>query len=147
MTDRFTAVSSEPSAEEKTVREKGLALFEEVYGTDAAAGLSGFMASGRFGAEIARWANDFSFGTIWSRGKLERKLGSCVVLGMVMALRQSDEIRYHTRMGLANGLTREEIEEILYMAVPYCGFPAANTAKAAMLAGFAEVDAAADKNA
>ena len=60
----------------------------------------------------------------------------------MFGLRQSDEIYYHTRMGLANGLTRAEIEEVLYSAVPYCGLPAANVAKAAMKRAFAEIDAA-----
>jgi alkylhydroperoxidase/carboxymuconolactone decarboxylase family protein YurZ len=77
---------------------------------------------------------------VWSRGALDRKLRSCVVLGMMIALRQHDEIRYHTQMGTANGLTRAEIEEILYTSVPYCGFPASNTARTAMKEGFAILD-------
>ena len=38
----------------------------------------------------------------------------------------------HTKMGVANGLTREEIQEIYYTAIPYCGLPKSNGAKAAM---------------
>lgn len=121
--------------------EKGLALFEEIYGPEMAQGLARHLETDGFGVEIARWSNDFSFGTVWSSDALERKLRSCVVLGMMIALRQSDEIRHHTKMGLANGLTRKEIEEVLYTAVPYCGFPATNVAKASMLAAFKELDA------
>jgi 4-carboxymuconolactone decarboxylase len=121
--------------------EKGMALFEEIYGAEMARGLASFLESGRFGVELARWSNDFSFGTVWARGELERKMRSCVVLGMMIALRQTDEIRHHVKMGIANGLSRSEIEEILYTAVPYCGFPAANVAKASMLAAFEELDA------
>jgi alkylhydroperoxidase/carboxymuconolactone decarboxylase family protein YurZ len=122
--------------------EKGLALFEEIYGAQMAQGLAQFLESDGFGVELARWSNDFSFGTIWSSSGLERKLRSCVVLGMMIALRQADEIRHHTKMGLANGLSRKEIEEILYTAVPYCGFPAANVAKASMLSAFKELEGA-----
>jgi alkylhydroperoxidase/carboxymuconolactone decarboxylase family protein YurZ len=43
-------------------------------------------------------------------------------------------------MGMANGLTRREIEEIFYTAIPYSGFPAANAAKAAMLEAFEELE-------
>lgn len=118
-------------------RETGLKIFREIYGDAAADGMERFMASDDFGVEIARWTADFSFGSVWARDGLERKLRSCVVLGMMIALRQPDEIGYHTRMGMANGLTAQEIEEILYTAVPYCGFPAANTAKAAMRAALA----------
>ena len=121
-------------------REKGLALFREIYGDDAADGLAAFMATDRFGVQCARWSNDFNFGTVWTRAALERKLRSCVVLGMMIALRQHDEIRYHTRMGMANGLSKAEIEEILYTSVPYCGLPASNTARAAMEEAFAQME-------
>jgi 4-carboxymuconolactone decarboxylase len=122
-------------------RETGLAIFREVYGDAATQGLESYIASDAFGAEYAKWSIDFAFGTVWARDALERKMRSCAVLGMMIALRQHDEIRYHTRMGLANGLTRAEIEEVLYSAVPYCGLPAANVAKAAMLQAFSELDA------
>lgn len=121
-------------------REKGLAIFRDVYGEDAARGVQDYMTSGAFGAQHAAWSVDFAFGTVWSREGLERRMRSCAVLGMMIALRQSDEIRYHTKMGIANGLTRTEIEEILYSTIPYCGLPAANIAKAAMLQAFSELD-------
>lgn len=126
-----------------TEHEKGLALFGEVYGPETAKGLAAYLETDGFGVNTARWANDFCFGTVWSDGMLERKLRSCVVLGMMIALRQSDEIRYHTKMGIANGLTREEIEGVLHTTVPYCGLPASNVAKASMLAAFQELDEAA----
>ena len=121
-------------------RQKGLELFAEIYGPEMAAGMNAHFESGVFGADLARYANDFAFGEIWSRGGLERKARSCAVLGMVIALRQFDEIGYHTRMGLANGLTRAELEEVLITAIPYCGIPAAQTAKAAMLKAFEALD-------
>jgi len=123
-------------------RETGLKLFAEVYGAEAARGLETYIATDDFGVEIARWTADFVFPEIWARDGLERKLRSCVVLGMLIALRQPEETRYHTKMGMANGLTPKEIEEILYTAVPYCGIPAANTAKEAMRAAFRDVEAA-----
>lgn len=121
-------------------REKGLEIFRDVYGDEAVAGLEAYMATDDFGVEYAKWSTDFAFGTVWARDALERKMRSCAVLGMMIALRQSDEIRYHTKMGIANGLTRAEIEEVLYSAVPYCGLPAANVAKAAMKQAFKELD-------
>jgi 4-carboxymuconolactone decarboxylase len=121
-------------------REKGLAIFREVYGDAATDGLIAHMKTDDFAVEIAKWSTDFSFGAVWARENLQRKLRSCVVLGMLIALRQHDEIRYHTKMGTANGLSKKEIEEILYTAVPYCGFPAANTAKAAVKEAFADLE-------
>lgn len=122
-------------------RKKGQAIFAEIYGAEMAAGMQAHIASGVFGADVARYANDFAFGEIWAREGIERKLRSCAVLGMVIALRQFGEIGYHTRMGLANGLTRAELEEVLITAIPYCGIPATQTAKAAMLATFKAIDA------
>lgn len=114
-------------------RTRGIEFFGEVLGHDQKPGLLDHMASDAFGKECGTWAADFAFGTVWTREGLDRKLRSCAVLGMLIALRQTDEIKYHVRIALANGLTVKEIEEVLYLSVPYAGFPAANTAKLAML--------------
>ena len=120
----------------------GVDLFSEIYGEDMAQGLVSQVDSNvPFHGKQARWTVEWVFGEIWPRDALSRKMRSCAVLGMLIAQGASEEIRYHTKMGIANGLTRTEIEEIFYTTIPYCGFPAANTAKQAMLAAFAELDA------
>ena len=123
-------------------REDGLRIFAEVYGEAAAAGAARHLEGDAFGVDQARWALEFAFGTVWAREGIERKMRSAAVLGMLIGMRQEDEIVYHTKMGLANGLTRGELEEILLSAVPYCGLPASNIAKAAMLRAFRELDEA-----
>jgi 4-carboxymuconolactone decarboxylase len=123
-------------------RERGIQIFEEVYGKKQADGLRAYIEnSDEFGVEHAKWSMDFAFGTVWARDGLERKMRSLAVLGMMIGLRQYDEIKYHTKMGTANGLTKTEIEEVLYSTIPYCGLPAANVAKAAMLDAFKELEA------
>jgi alkylhydroperoxidase/carboxymuconolactone decarboxylase family protein YurZ len=123
--------------------DKGLKLFGEIYGEDMAKGLLGYLeADQSFGNEAARWTMEFPFGTVWPREGLERKLRSCVVLGMLIGLRQFDEIKYHTKMGVANGLTETELEEIFYTSIPYAGFPASNIAKTAILEALGELAAA-----
>jgi len=123
--------------------EKGVKIFGEVYGDEDADGLRMMLDKGEgFGVLQGKWAMEWAFGTIWSRDELPRKMRSCAVLGMVIGLRQFDEIKYHTKMALANGLTRQEIEEIYYSSIPYCGLPISNTAKAAIMEALAEVDAA-----
>lgn len=119
-------------------RERGLRLFEDIYGPQMARGVEANMTSGGFGGRQSEWTVDFTFGEVWSGEGIERRMRSAAVLGMLIAQGASDEMRYHTRMGLRNGLTVREIEEILYTAIPYCGFPAAQTAKKAMLLGFAD---------
>jgi len=124
--------------------ERGLELFEEIYGREMAEGVKAFGQEGAgFGSLQAKWTLEFPFGQIWTREEqLPRKLRSLAVIGMLIGLRSYEEIKYHTKMGIANGLTRQELEEVFYSALPYCGFPIANTAKAAMLAAFEELDQA-----
>lgn len=122
---------------------RGQALFAEIYGEDMAARCRQFAEGNQgFGPLQAKWTLELPFGQVWTREEqLPRKLRSLVVLGMLIGQGQTEEIKYHTKMGLKNGLTRQELEEVFYSAIPYCGFPIANTAKAAMLAAFAELDA------
>lgn len=127
--------------------EKGIKVFEEVYGPEQAYGLRSFVEGGEgFGVMQAQWSMEWPFGQVWTREEqMARRDRSLAVLGMMIGLRSFEEIRYHTKMGIANGLTREEIQEVFYSALPYCGFPIANTAKAAMLAAFKDLDEAAAK--
>jgi alkylhydroperoxidase/carboxymuconolactone decarboxylase family protein YurZ len=121
--------------------DKGLELFAEIYGQEAADGTRDWYRAGEgFGVEQGRWTMEWAFGSVWTREGLSRKMRSCAVLGMLIGQGAAEEIRYHTRMGLKNGLTRTEIEEIFYSAIPYAGFPKAATAKRAMLLGFEDYD-------
>lgn len=125
--------------------EKGLAIFADVYGPDMAEACRKGAASGDdFTALHIKWSLELPFGQVWTREEqLSRRDRSLAVLGMMIGAKQFEEIKFHTRMGIANGLTRAEIEEVFFSAIPYCGFPAANTAKAAMLEAFGELEAAA----
>jgi 4-carboxymuconolactone decarboxylase len=119
--------------------DRGVALFREIYGDAAADGLEAHLATDdSFGANHARWAMEFPFGTIWHRDGLKRRVRSAAVIGMLIAQGADEELKYHTRMGLKNGLTRTELEEILYSSIPYCGFPASAKAKRIMADVLAE---------
>jgi len=123
--------------------DKGIALFREIYGDEMADGLLRQVeAKAPFSGIQSLWTLEWSFGALWARDGLERKMRSCAVLGMLIGQGQPEEIKFHTIMGMANGLTRTELEEIFYTAIPYAGFPAANTAKAAMFEAFAAIDKA-----
>jgi 4-carboxymuconolactone decarboxylase len=123
-------------------RDKGLALFAEIYGPGMTEHIRKHIASStEFGVKQAEWTLDWAFGSVWARPELDRRARSCAVIGMLIGLGAVEELRFHTMMGIANGLTRQELEEIFYTTIPYAGFPAANAAKAAMLAAFAELDA------
>ncbi len=115
-------------------RDRGAVVFGDLLGDESEASLRAEMsaATRQFGALTADFSADFVFGTIWSREGLDRKQRSLVVLGILIALRQVEELKIHVGVALSNGLTIQEIEEVLYQSIPYAGFPAANTAKIAM---------------
>ncbi len=70
----------------------------------------------------------YAWGEIWSRPGLPRQTRSMLTLAMMVALNRPDELRLHLRAALNNGVTREEIREVLLQAAIYCGVPAANSA-------------------
>jgi len=72
---------------------------------------------------------DGAFGGLWARCGLTRRERSLVTLGILMALRASGELEYHFRIARANGLAPREIDEAIYQAAGYAGFPAAANAR------------------
>lgn len=67
----------------------------------------------------------YCFGDIWQREGLDKKTRSLITLAMLVALGRSHEVRIHLQGGLANGLTEEEIREVMLHSFLYCGIPAA----------------------
>jgi 4-carboxymuconolactone decarboxylase len=65
-----------------------------------------------------------AWGTVWSRPGLDRRSRSLVNLGMLTALNRGHELGVHVRGALNNGVTPEEIREVLLQAAVYCGVPA-----------------------
>ncbi|CAM5704233.1 4-carboxymuconolactone decarboxylase OS=Streptomyces alboniger OX=132473 GN=pcaC PE=4 SV=1 [Streptomyces alboniger] len=80
--------------------------------------------SGDFQELITRYA----WGEVWNRPGLDRRSRSCVTLTALVAGGHLEELAFHTRAALRNGLTPAEIKEVLLQAAVYCGVPAANSA-------------------
>jgi 3-oxoadipate enol-lactonase/4-carboxymuconolactone decarboxylase len=70
----------------------------------------------------------YAWGDIWARPGLDRRTRSAITLTALIALGHERELAMHVRAALRNGLTREEIVEVLLQSAIYCGVPAANTA-------------------
>jgi 4-carboxymuconolactone decarboxylase len=85
---------------------------------------------GEFGSEFPRLALENVYETLWARPGLGLRDRSLVTLGILIGLRAEQEMRSHFAAALRNGLTREEIEEVIYHATGYAGFPAAARARA-----------------
>ncbi len=82
----------------------------------------------------------YAWGEIWARPGLDRRTRSCVTLTALVAQGREAELALHVRAALRNGLTREEIVEVLLQTAVYCGVPAANGAFAVLRDVLAEVD-------
>lgn len=69
-----------------------------------------------------------AWGSVWTRDGLERRERSMITLAVLTALRAEDELGMHVRAALRNGLTPEEIREVLLHTAVYAGVPQSNTA-------------------
>ena len=81
-----------------------------------------------FTEDFQRIVTEFAWGTIWTRPGLDRRTRSVVTLTALIARGHHDELALHLRGALRNGLTREELKEVLLQAAMYCGVPDANAA-------------------
>ena len=81
-----------------------------------------------FTRDFQQIATEFAWGTVWARPGLDRRSRSMVTITALIALGHHDELALHLRGALRNGLTREEIKEVLLQAAVYCGVPAVNAA-------------------
>jgi 4-carboxymuconolactone decarboxylase len=122
--------------DERKRHKQGLKVRREVLGNAhvdrAQASENSFNAS--FQDLITRYA----WGEIWARPVLPRKARSLIAIGMMVALNRGEELRLHLRAAANNGVTRQEIQEVLLQAAIYCGVPAANSAFRAAEEVFAE---------
>jgi 4-carboxymuconolactone decarboxylase len=107
-------------------REEGMSVRREVLGDEhvdgAVAGTTAFTEA--FQDFITRYA----WGDVWTRPGLDRRTRSCITLALLVALRLEDELAMHVRAAFRNGVTADEISEILLHCAVYAGIPAANAA-------------------
>jgi 4-carboxymuconolactone decarboxylase len=79
-------------------------------------------------ADFQDFITRYAWGEIWSRPGLDRRTRSAATLTALTALGRFDELEIHIRAARRNGLTEEEIGEVLLQCAVYCGVPAANSA-------------------
>lgn len=117
---------------------KGLAVRREVLGADY---VDGSLANAdEFFRAFQKITTEMCWGEIWTRPGLPRKIRSILNLGMLTALNRPNELRLHMRAALTNGVTRDEIKEILLQACVYCGIPAGLDAFKVAMEVFKEAD-------
>jgi 4-carboxymuconolactone decarboxylase len=98
-----------------------------------------------FNAPFQDLLTRYAWGEIWTRAGLPRHTRSLLTVALLVALNRNDELRMHIRSAFNNGVTREQIQEVLLQCAIYCGIPAANSAFHSAEQVFAEMDAASAK--
>ena len=81
-----------------------------------------------FNEEFQDLITRYAWGEIWTRPGLPRHTRSLLTVAMMVALNRADEFKLHVRAAFNNGVSRDEIKEVLLQCAIYCGVPAANTA-------------------
>lgn len=93
-----------------------------------------------FNADFQSLITRYIWGETWGRGGLDDKMRSRMVLALMMALNRGEEFKLHVRAAFNNGLTPDDIKEVIMFAAPYCGVPAGNHACALAAEVFATME-------
>jgi 4-carboxymuconolactone decarboxylase len=110
-------------------RQAAIDLVSEMLSPEIAQAMANAETSPQFGAAIGSLALDNVFANLWTRPGLNRRDRSLLTLGILIALRATEELNFHIPAAIKNGLTKDEIAEIIYHSSGYAGFPAAASAR------------------
>ncbi len=94
-----------------------------------------------FTEDFQEFITRYAWGGVWTRPGLDRRTRSCITVAMLVALGRHEELPMHVRAALRNGVTREELAEVLLQTAVYAGVPAANSAFAIANRTLQEIDA------
>ena len=118
--------------------DEGLKVRREVLGDDYVE--RSLQRRNEFNAEFQEMITRYAWDGVWNRPGLDRRARSLITLSMLIALNRDAEFRLHIRAAHTNGVTREELKELLLQSAIYCGVPAANGAFHAVQQLFDEMD-------
>lgn len=118
--------------------QRGLKIRKEVLGADYVD--RSVAAADDVSAPLQKLITEWCWGEVWGRPGLDRRARSILNLGMLMGANRSAEFKLHLRGALNNGLSRDEIVEIILQGAIYCGAPAGLDALKSAKAVFAEMD-------
>jgi len=122
MADADPKTQTQTQAETQALFDQGLELRREVLGAEYVDG--SIARANDFMMAFQHITTEWCWGYTWGRPGLEKKTRSMLNLAMLTALNRPAEIKLHVKGALNNGVTVEEIKEILLQATVYCGIPA-----------------------
>jgi len=106
----------------KELFEKGLAIRKSVLGAEYVE--KSIAAADDFNRPMQELTTEYCWGWCWGREGLDKKTRIIINLAMISALNRPNELKMHVKGAIRNGLTKEEIREILLQVAIYCGIPA-----------------------
>ncbi|AFR49843.1 4-carboxymuconolactone decarboxylase [Gordonia sp. KTR9] len=109
-----------------TIDDDGMIVRREVLGDDHVD--RALAATTDFTADFQNLITRYAWGEIWTRPGLDRRSRSMITLTALIARGHHEELAMHVRAARRNGLTDDEIKEVLLQSAIYCGVPDANTA-------------------
>jgi 4-carboxymuconolactone decarboxylase len=107
----------------KETFERGLAIRKSVLGAEFVE--KSIASADDFNRPLQELVTEYCWGAVWGRDGLSRQTRSIINLAMISALNRPHELKMHVKGALRNGLTRDEIREVLLQVGIYCGVPAA----------------------
>jgi 4-carboxymuconolactone decarboxylase len=120
--------------------DKGLALRKQVLGADYVE--RSMKGADDFSRPMQELSTEYCWGYVWTRPGLALRDRSLINIAMISALNRPHELKLHVKAALTNGLSREEIREVLLQVAVYCGVPAGIDSVRIAREAFAEIDAA-----
>ncbi|MBN9070730.1 MAG: carboxymuconolactone decarboxylase family protein [Rhizobiales bacterium] len=121
------------------VFERGFAIRKDVLGKEFVE--KSFASADDFNRPMQELVTEYCWGAVWGREELPRKTRSMLNIGMLSCLNRPHELKMHLKGALRNGVSREEIREILLQVAIYAGVPAAVDSFRIAREAFAEFDA------
>ncbi|GGO76263.1 4-carboxymuconolactone decarboxylase [Marinobacterium nitratireducens] len=103
--------------------EKGLATRKKVLGNDYVE--ASLRSADDFSKSMQELVTQYCWGDVWNRPELTHKSRSMINLAMLTALNRTHELKVHGRGAINNGMSKDEIKEVLLQTAIYCGVPAA----------------------
>src|SRR6185369_2768973 len=123
----------------KELFEAGLAVRKAVLGAEFVE--NAIASADDFNRPLQELVTEYCWGACWTREGLSRKTRSMLNLAMLTALNRPHELKMHVKGALRNGVTRDEIREVLMQVAIYCGVPAGVDSFRLAREAFAELDA------
>jgi len=116
-------MSQDESSDDDAVYAAGLAVRRHMFGVAGAD--QQIEAATDFTRPLQNMVTRYCFGEVWNRPALDHKTRSMLTLALLTALGKQNQLRVHVKGAIQNGVTKEEIREVLMHSMIYAGLPAA----------------------